>query len=249
MVKLNDLIDYTQQFMQVDRHKDYCPNGLQVEGRAEVGKIVTGVSASLAFLQQAAERGADLVLVHHGYFWRNEDPRVVGIKRKRLAFLMDRNISLMAYHLPLDAHPEVGNNATLGSKLGLVQTGSIGDANLICYGNLEQPCSLAVFAKRIDAALQRPSLVIGDLDKKLKTIAWCTGAGQSYMEEAISLGVDAFISGEISEQTTHLAHESGVAYIAAGHHATERYGVQALGEHLAKKFALEHEFIDLYNPV
>ena len=249
MVKLNDLIDYTQQFMQVDRYKDYCPNGLQVEGRAEVGKIVTGVSASLAFLQQAAEHGADLVLVHHGYFWRNEDPRVVGIKRKRLAFLMDRNISLMAYHLPLDAHPEVGNNATLGSKLGLVQTGSVGDANLICYGILEQPCSLAVFAKRIDAALQRPSLVIGDFDKKLKTVAWCTGAGQSYIEEAISLGVDAFISGEISEQTTHLAHESGVAYIAAGHHATERYGVQALGEHLAKKFALEHEFIDLYNPV
>lgn len=249
MVKLNDLIDYTQQFMQVDRHKDYCPNGLQVEGRADVGKIITGVSASLAFLEQAAERGADLALVHHGYFWRNEDPRVVGIKRKRLAFLMERNISLMAYHLPLDAHPEVGNNATLGHKLGLVQTGSVGDANLICYGSLEQSCSLAAFAKRIDTVLQRPSLVVGDLDKKLKNVAWCTGAGQSYMEEAISLGVDAFISGEISEQTTHLAHESGVAYIAAGHHATERYGVQALGEHLAKKFALEHEFLDLYNPV
>jgi dinuclear metal center YbgI/SA1388 family protein len=249
MVKLNDLIDYTQQFMQVDRHKDYCPNGLQIEGRPEVGKIVSGVSASLAFLEQAAERSADLVLVHHGYFWRNEDPRIIGIKRKRLAFLMEKNISLMAYHLPLDAHPELGNNATLGRMLGLVQTGSVADANLICHGKLEHPCSLAGFAKRIDEALQRPSLVVGDLDKVVKTAAWCTGAGQAYIEEAISLGVDVFISGEISEQTTHLARESGVAYIAAGHHATERYGVQALGEHLAKKFALDHEFLDLYNPV
>lgn len=249
MVKLNDLIDYTQQFMQVDRYKDYCPNGLQVEGRAEVSKIVTGVSASLAFLQQAAERGADLVLVHHGYFWRNEDQRVVGMKRKRLAFLLESNISLMAYHLPLDAHPELGNNATLGRKLGLVQTGSVGEANLICHGSLEQPCSLAAFAEHVGAALARPSLVIGDLHKQIKTVAWCTGAGQSYMEDAIRLGVDAYISGEISEQTTHVAHESGVAYIAAGHHATERYGIQALGEHLAKKFALEHEFLDLYNPV
>ncbi len=249
MVRLNDLIDYTQQFMQVDRYKDYCPNGLQVEGRAEVHKIVTGVSASLEFLQQAADCGADLVLVHHGYFWRNEDPRVVGIKRKRLAFLMERDISLMAYHLPLDAHPEIGNNVTLGRKLGIVQSGAVGESGLVCYGKLEQVSSLAEFTKRVDAALQRQSLVIGDLNKQLKTVAWCTGAGQAYIEEAIRLGADAFISGEISEQTTHLARESGVAYIAAGHHATERYGIQALGEHLAKKFAIQHDFLDLYNPV
>ncbi|MBZ4200275.1 MAG: Nif3-like dinuclear metal center hexameric protein [Methylotenera sp.] len=249
MVRLNDLIDYTQQFMQVDRYKDYCPNGLQVEGRAEVGKIVTGVSASLEFLQQAADCGADLVLVHHGYFWRNEDPSLVGIKRKRLAFLMARDISLVAYHLPLDAHPELGNNVTLGRKLGIVQSGSAGESGLVLYGKLEQAISLADFTKRVDSTLQRPSLVIGDLNKPLKTVAWCTGAGQAYIEEAIRLGVDAFISGEISEQTTHLAKESGVAYIAAGHHATERYGIQALGEHLVKKFAVQHEFLDLYNPV
>ncbi|CAN1491263.1 COG0327 Uncharacterized conserved protein [Methylophilaceae bacterium] len=249
MVKLNDLIDYTQQYMQVDRYKDYCPNGLQVEGRAEVRKIVTGVSASLDFLQQAADSGADLVLVHHGYFWRNEDPRVVGMKRKRLAFLMAQDISLMAYHLPLDVHPELGNNVLLGRKLGLVQVGTAGESGLVCYGRLEQAASLAEFTKGLDAMMQRPSLVIGDLNKPLKTVAWCTGAGQAYIEEAIRLGVDAFISGEISEQTTHLAKESGVAFIAAGHHATERYGVQALGEHLANKFAIQHDFLDLYNPV
>ncbi len=249
MVKLNDLIDYTQQFMQVDRYKDYCPNGLQVEGRPEVRRIVTGVSASLDFLQQAADLNADLVLVHHGYFWRNEDPRIIGIKRKRLAFLIEKNMSLMAYHLPLDAHPELGNNATLGRMLGILQVGSVGESNLVCYGSLEQDCSLAVFSKRIDAALQRQTLVIGDADKKVKTVAWCTGAGQAYIEDAIRLGVDVFISGEISEQTTHLANESGVAYIAAGHHATERYGIKALGEHLAEKFTVKHDFLDLHNPV
>ncbi len=249
MVKLTDLLQYTQQLLQVERFNDYCPNGLQLEGSAEVRKIVSGVTASMALLEAALTLNADLVLVHHGYFWRNEDPRIVGIKRKRLAFLLANNMSLMAYHLPMDAHPELGNNAQLGRKLNIEQTGSVGEANLVCYGTLKQDLSLRAFSDQIATVLQRPPLVMGDLDKQVKTVAWCTGAGQAYLEDAIRLGVDVFISGEISEQTTHLALESGVAYIAAGHHATERYGIRALGEHLAEKFSLEHHFLDLHNPV
>ena len=249
MVKLNELLHYTQELMQVERFKDYCPNGLQVEGKTEVRKIVTGVTASRALLEAAKQTDADLILVHHGYFWRNEDPRVVGIKRNRLAFLLKNDLNLMAYHLPLDAHPALGNNAQLGRILGISLTGFAGESNIIAYGDLVKPMSLQAFAKHIELALQRPPLVIGDPQKMVKKVAWCTGAAQGYIDTAIELGVDVYISGEVSEQTTHQSVESGVSYISAGHHVTERYGVQALGEHLAEKFNLAHVFIDVNNPV
>lgn len=249
MVKINELAHYTQQLMQVERFNDYCPNGLQVEGKTEIRKIVTGVTASMALLEAAQQANADLILVHHGYFWRNEDARVVGIKRNRLAFLLKNDINLMAYHLPLDAHAEFGNNVQLGRKLGITLKGFTGENDIIAYGDLTMPTHLQDFSAHIEATLQRTPLVIGEPQKMLQKIAWCTGAAQSYMDAAIELGVDAFVSGEISEQTTHQALESGVSYISAGHHVTERYGVQALGEHLAEKFNLQHVFIDIKNPV
>jgi dinuclear metal center YbgI/SA1388 family protein len=249
MVKLNDLLRYTQELMQVERFKDYCPNGLQVEGKQEVRKIVTGVTASMALLEAAKQANADLILVHHGYFWRNEDPRVVGIKRNRLAFLLKNDLSLIAYHLPLDAHAEFGNNVQLGQVLGIRPSGFAGESNIIAYGGLDQPMSLQAFALKIESALQRAPLIIGDMRKMVQKVAWCTGAAQGYIDTAIELGVDVYMSGEISEQTTHQSAESGVSYISAGHHVTERYGVQALGQHLAEKFDLIHEFIDLKNPV
>ena len=249
MVKVKELIHYTQQLMQVDCFKDYCPNGLQVEGKFEVSKIVTGVSASMSLLEAAQQVNADLVLVHHGYFWRNEDARVVGIKRNRLAFLLKHDINLAAYHLPLDAHPQLGNNMQLGRVLGIDVLEYAGASNIVAYGYLNQPTKLIDLAQHIQTSLQRVPLVIGDPNQLVRKVAWCTGAAQNYIDVAIDLGADAFISGEISEQTTHQAMESGVSYIAAGHHATERYGVQALGEHLAEKFNLQHEFIDINNPV
>lgn len=249
MVKINDLAHYTQQLMQVERFKDYCPNGLQVEGRAEIRKIVTGVTASMALLQAAHKANADLILVHHGYFWRNEDARIVGIKRNRIAFLMKHDLNLMAYHLPLDAHQELGNNVQFGKLLGLDAMNYAGDDNLLACGELGMAMTLGEFASQLEAKLQRKPMLIGDVDKLVRKVAWCTGAAQGYIDAASAMGADLFISGEISEQTTHQSQESGVAYISAGHHATERYGVQALGRHLAERFDLQHEFIDINNPV
>lgn len=249
MVKINELTHYTQQLMQVERFKDYCPNGLQVEGRTEVHKIVSGVTASMALLEAAHDAGADLILVHHGYFWRNEDARIIGIKRKRIEFLLKHDLNLMAYHLPLDAHPELGNNVQLGKLLGIEPIGYVGESSLVAYGELNQAQKLEDFARFVESSLQRTPLVIGSPDQMIAKVAWCTGAAQGYIDAAIALGVDVYISGEISEQTMHQALESSVSYISAGHHATERYGVQALGEHLAEKFNLQHEFIDIKNPV
>ena len=249
MVKINDLTHYTQQLMQVERFKDYCPNGLQVEGRQEIRKIVTGVTASMALLEAAYKANADLILVHHGYFWRNEDARIVGIKRKRIGFLMKHDLNLMAYHLPLDAHPELGNNIQLGKVLGLEAMDYAGDDNLVACAELKSAMKLGEFALQLEEKLQRKPMLIGNVDRLVKKIAWCTGAAQDYIDTAASMEADVFISGEISEQTTHQSLELGVAYICAGHHATERYGINALGKHLAQKFNLQHEFIDINNPV
>ena len=249
MVKINEITQYIQQLLQVDRFKDYCPNGLQVEGKTAVCKIVSGVTASLELLEAAHAAQADLILVHHGYFWRGEDERVVGIKRNRLAFLLKNDINLMAYHLPLDAHPELGNNAQLGKLLGITPLGYGGESNLVAYGNLVDPMALTELVQLVEKYLQRKATVVGPQQKMVQKIAWCTGAAQDYLDAAIALNADVYISGEISEQTYHEALESGVSYISAGHHATERYGVQALGEHLAQKFNLTHEFIDIKNPV
>jgi dinuclear metal center YbgI/SA1388 family protein len=248
-MELSRLVSYIQEILQPERFSDHCPNGLQIQGCPDVLKIVSGVTASMDLLQAAADAGADAVLVHHGFFWKNEDPCIVGIKQKRIKFLLDNNISLLAYHLPLDAHPELGNNAQLANRLGLNLEAWAGNQNILAYGTLPEVCLLGDFSQFVDLQLNRTPMVIGADNKQIKRVAWCTGGAQSYMQDAINLGVDLFISGEISEQTYHLAQESGVAYMAAGHHATERYGVNALGDHLAFHFSISHEFIDIHNPV
>lgn len=248
-MNIKELLDYTGQLLQVERFRDYCPNGLQVEGVPELKSLVTGVSASMALLEAAAEAGADAVLVHHGWFWKNEDVRVLGARKKRLKFLMDNDMNLMAYHLPLDAHPALGNNAQLAARLGFVSEGWFGDQQVAAYGRLAQPLTLTALCERVEVSLCRKPLFVGDPQQEVRRIAWCSGAAQDYFELAIDLGVDAFLTGEVSERTVHLARESGVGFIAAGHHATERYGIQALGEHLAQSFGLAHQFVDIDNPI
>jgi dinuclear metal center YbgI/SA1388 family protein len=246
---LNDLRDYIASLLEPDRFRDYCPNGVQVEGRAEIRRIASGVTASQRLLKAATAWNADAILVHHGYFWRNEDAAVTGIKKQRIAHLLQHDISLLAYHLPLDAHAEFGNNAQLGRRLGFMEHGRFGEQDIACYGELIQAQSLAQLTQKIAHSLQRPPLVIGEGDSTIRRIAWCTGAAQGYFEAAIALGVDAFLTGEISEQNVHVAQETGVVFIAAGHHATERYGVQSLGTHLTESCGIEHQFFDLENPV
>ena len=248
-MRLNELRDYIGSELAISRFRDYCPNGLQVEGRAEVRRIATGVTASQAVLEAATAWGADAILVHHGYFWRSEDATITGIKKRRVAHLLKHDISLLAYHLPLDAHPGLGNNARLGEQLGFIELGRFGEQDIAMHGKLAQPQTLQQLTRQIQLALQRAPQVIGHANPNIVRIAWCSGAGQGYFEQAVSLGVDAFLTGEISEQNVHVAQETGVAFIAAGHHATERYGVQALGEHLAARFSLEHRYFDQDNPV
>jgi len=249
MMQRDDLARYLDQLLEVPRFRDYCPNGLQVEGRAGVLRLVTGVSASQALIEAAIGVGADALLVHHGYFWKSEDGRITGTRRRRIGLLLQHDISLFAYHLPLDAHPEHGNNAQLGALLGFTEKGRAGEQNVVAHGCTAATQPLAAFAAHIESRLGRAPTVIGDPAQRIARIAWCTGGAQGYFEDAIALGVDAFITGEISEPQVHLARESGVAFIAAGHHATERFGVQALGAHLAARFGIEHRFIDVPNPV
>jgi dinuclear metal center YbgI/SA1388 family protein len=248
-MQLIELRDYIGSLLEVDRFRDYAPNGIQVEGRNEVMRIATGVTASQAVLSAATEWGADAVLVHHGYFWRSEEASITGIKKRRIAHLLQHDLSLLAYHLPLDAHPELGNNAQLARRLNFIQQGRFGEQDIACHGVLAQPQTLQQFTKHIEHTLQRAPQVIGHANPNITRIAWCTGAAQEYFEQAVALGVDAFLTGEISEKNVHVAQETGVAFIAAGHHATERYGIQALGEHLASRFGLQHRFFDQDNPV
>ena len=248
-MQLSELNDYIGRLLDVSRFRDYCPNGLQVEGRAEIKRIATGVTATQRLLEAATAWGADAILVHHGYFWRNEDATVTGIKKRRIAHLLRHDMSLLAYHLPLDAHAELGNNAQLAQLLGWLPQGRFGEQDIGWFGELHLPQTLKQFAENIAQALQRAPQVIGNGEKKISRIAWCSGAAQNYFEQAVALGVDAYLTGEISEQNVHVAQETGVAFIAAGHHATERYGVKALGEHLAQQFDIEHRFFDMDNPV
>jgi dinuclear metal center YbgI/SA1388 family protein len=248
-MQLNELRDYIGSLLAASRFRDYCPNGVQVEGRAEVRRIATAVSASQAVLEEATAWGADAVIVHHGYFWRSEDACISGIKKRRIAHLLQHDISLLAYHLPLDAHPELGNNAQLGKRMGWIEQGRFSEQDIASHGALPQAQTLAQLAAQIGEKLQRAPQVIGDPNRSISRIAWCSGGAQGYFEQAIALGVDAFMTGEISEQNVHVARETGVAFIAAGHHATERYGVQALGEHLVAQFGFEHRFFDQDNPV
>ncbi|WP_373975991.1 Nif3-like dinuclear metal center hexameric protein [Chitinibacter sp. SCUT-21] len=248
-IQRQELENYIGQLLAVARFKDYAPNGLQVEGKAQIHKIVTGVTASLALIEAAIELEADAILVHHGYFWKGEDQAIVRTKKQRIAKLLINDINLFGYHLPLDAHETLGNNAQLAQKLGLIPMSRFGDQDLVWRGELPVPMSLDTFKEHIGLQLKRPTLTIGDLNKPIRQVAWCTGGAQSYFREASNLDIDCFITGEASEFVTHLAHESGVAFIAAGHHATERYGIEALGKHLATEFDLEHIHLDLDNPV
>ena len=248
-MKREELVSYLDELLEPGKFRDYCPNGLQVEGRDEVRRIVTGVTASQALLDAAVARGADTILVHHGYFWKGEDGRVTGMRRRRLGALIEHDINLLAYHLPLDAHPVLGNNAQLAARLGWLADGRFGEQDIAWQGVLAEPADLAELAGKVAQTLGRTPLVIGDPQRTVRRIAWCSGGAQGYFEQAIGLGVDAFLSGEISEQTVHLARESGVAYLSAGHHATERGGVMALAGHLAERFGLDCEFVDVDNPV
>ncbi|WP_176081430.1 Nif3-like dinuclear metal center hexameric protein [Paraburkholderia tropica] len=240
---------YLNNLLETGRFKDYCPNGLQVEGRRRVQKIATGVTASLAFLEAALEWGADAVLVHHGYFWKNEAPQITGRKYRRLKTLLAHDLNLFAYHLPLDCHPEFGNNAQLGAKLGWIGEQRFGEQDLGWMATLPMPITLAHFSAQVEQTLGRTPLVLGDPDWQLRRVAWCTGAAQSLFDAAIDAGADVFLTGEISEPTFHTSAESGVAFLAAGHHATERFGVQSVGAHLAETFDIDHLFIDIDNPV
>ena len=248
MVTGLELQSHLAELLAVDRYKDYGPNGLQVEGRPEVRRLVSGVTASLALIEAAAAWGADAIVVHHGLFWRGQDGRITGWMRQRVKALLAQDINLFAYHLPLDAHAELGNNAQLGRQLGLVADARFGDQELGFIGLAPQPDGAHALATRVASALRRtPVLVPGD-GRAIRRVAWCTGGAQGYFESAVAAGADAFITGEISEPQAHLARETGVAFLACGHHATERYGAPALGEHLARRFDLEHRFIEIDNP-
>jgi len=250
MTDIHRLARHCDRLLATEGFRDYCPNGLQMEGSRPVRRLITGVTASQALIDAAVEADADALLVHHGFFWKGEDAPVVGVKARRIGALLRAGVSLLAYHLPLDAHAELGNNRRLGERLGLVDGRPEGDGDVpIWIGHLPEPLSGSAFAQRIETALRRAPLHVPAAARPLERVAWCTGAAQGFIETAQALGADCYVSGEVSEQTVHLARELGIDYFGAGHHATERYGVQALGAHLAERFGLEHRFIDIDNPV
>ncbi len=275
MTDRQELLSAFNILLQPERFTDYGPNGLQVEGKAQISKIVSGVTASRALIEAAIDAKANAIFVHHGLFWRGQTGVVTGWMKERLKLLLAHDINLFAYHLPLDAHPELGNNAQLGQKLGFitpkaVERGEIthfGDQSLGWMANIEQssdknslnqPFSPENLQKHLEKILKRhvagvfiASSAIKNVANKgaaIKNVAWCTGGAQSYFEAAIAAGADAFITGEMSEPQAHLAHECGVAYFACGHHATERYGAPAVAAHVAEKLGIEHEFIEIDNP-
>jgi len=248
MATLRNVTTFIDELLKVEQFKDFAPNGLQVDGKEKLKKIVTGVSATQALIEAAIETQADMLLVHHGWFWKQENPCILGMKYRRLKLLMDNNISLLGYHLPLDAHPEFGNNAQLANRLAIYVEDVMDEQGVGNYGRLDEYISLEKLGDRIEKSLSRKPLLISGGDHAIKKVAWCTGGAQSRIDIAALKGVDAYISGEISEHTVHVARELGVHYIAAGHHATERYGVKALGEFVAAKFGLNCEFIDIDNP-
>jgi dinuclear metal center YbgI/SA1388 family protein len=248
-MQLNQLREFCDEYLKIDEFNDYCPNGLQVEANSQVEHIVCGVTASQALIEAAIEQGADTLIVHHGYFWKGESQPITGYKGKRISSLIKNNINLLAFHLPLDAHPEIGNNVQLGRIMGWEVSASFGEQNLVLEGSLSQAQTLAEISLQIEARLDTKTLSISAGDHSIQRIAWCTGAAQGFIEAAAERGVDAFVSGEIAEPTFHLARELGIHYIAAGHHATERYGVQALCKVIADRFGIKQQFIDIPNPV
>jgi len=251
MTQRDEIVAYADELLAIDQYDDYCPNGLQVEGVDEITSLASGVTACMRLLDAAVDAGAQALLVHHGYFWKNEDPRVTGMKRRRLARLLDAGINLIAYHLPLDGHPVYGNNAQLAALLDIEPErdlpGSPGPG-IAVSGSLREPLGGEQFAERVAQKLGRQPLHIPGTAEKISRIGWCTGGGQSFIEAAAKAGMDAFLTGEVSESTVHVARENGLHFFAAGHHATERYGAEALGRHLAEKFGLSYRHIDIDNP-
>jgi len=248
-IERDALCAHLDQLLEPGRFRDYGPNGLQVEGKGRIRKIVTGVTASLALIDAAIAADADALLVHHGLFWRGQDGRVTGWMRQRLARLLGHELNLLAYHLPLDAHPELGNNAQWGLQLGLLADARFGEQDLGFIGPAPQGMDSAqALAARVELALARPTTLVPGDGRPLRRVAWCSGGAQGYFEPAIAAGADIFLTGEISEPQAHYARETGVAFLACGHHASERYGVQALGDTLARHFGVAHTFIEVPNP-
>ena len=246
-----NLLHAFDALLQPARFKDYGPNGLQVEGKTQVRRIVSGVTASRALIEAAIAAQADAIFVHHGLFWRGQEGCVTGWLKQRLALLLAHDINLFAYHLPLDAHPQLGNNAQLGVQLGLTASTFFGEQGLGCLGGRTDGGSFAAagdLAQHIEKTLRRPVVQVGPAGKAIKNIAWCSGGAQGYFEAAIAAGADAFITGEISEPQAHLAREMNVVFIACGHHASERYGAPAVASHIAAQFGLDHQFIEIDNP-
>jgi dinuclear metal center YbgI/SA1388 family protein len=251
MASAQQLLHAFDTLLQPERFKDYGPNGLQVEGRTEVRRIVSGVTASLALIDAAIDDGADAILVHHGLFWRGQDGRVTGWMKQRLSRLLAHDVNLLAYHLPLDAHPDWGNNAQLARVLGLRASARFGDQDLGFLGGAIDGSAFpdtGALAARIEQALGRPVLRIDGASGPVTRIAWCTGGAQGYFEAAIAAGAQVFITGEVSEPQAHYARECGVSFLACGHHATERYGAPAVAAQVASQLGLEHRFIDIPNP-
>ncbi|MEY2838015.1 MAG: hypothetical protein RJB60_314 [Pseudomonadota bacterium] len=248
MIDQKVLTAHIDQVLDAGRFKDYGPNGLQVEGKACIGKIVSGVTASLALIDAAIAEGADAILVHHGLFWRGQDGRVTGWMRQRLGRLIEHNINLLAYHLPLDAHSTLGNNAQWGMRLGLLADARFGDQNLGFIGAAPAGMSLQSLADQAQQDARRTVTLLPGDGRDIKRVAWCSGGAQGYFEGAIAAGADLFLTGEISEPQAHYARETGVAFIACGHHASERHGAPALAQAVADHFGLSHTFIDIDNP-
>ncbi len=251
-MQLQQLSDFCADYLRISDFKDYCPNGVQVEGVSEVKSIVSGVTASLDLIEAAIDAKADTLLVHHGYFWKGEPSVITGFKARRIRSLINNNLNLLAYYLPLDAHPVIGNNAQIANIMGWEVQGtfaSVGVHDIVFHTTLASPITLDDLTSMIADKLNAKPLSLMAGDKPISRIAWCTGAAQSYIDQAADRGFDVFISGKVSENTFHYAKECGIHYIAAGHHATERYGVQALGRLIAEQFSVKHQFIDIPNPV
>jgi dinuclear metal center YbgI/SA1388 family protein len=240
------LAAYLENYLQVARISDYCPNGLQVEGKREIRRVITGVTASMQLIEHAVATHADAVLVHHGLFWKGDPPVLNGFRRQRLAKVLAHDLNVFAYHLPLDIHPEVGNNVQLAAQMGWVLHNTVGDKGLVCIGAPAKASTVQTLVNDLSQRLGRVPEVVGTLDQAINTIVWCTGGAASYVELAASHGADVFVTGELSESAVHIALETGTVLIGAGHHATERGGPQALGEHLAAQFGIDVEFIDCY---
>ena len=250
-VTRSELNRYLNTLLSVNEISDYCPNGLQVEGSSTIERVVTGVTASQALIEAAIEASADAILVHHGYFWKGESPVICGMKKQRISALLANDINLYAYHLPLDVHPQLGNNRQLGELLNIDNIrpiSSVKPVGVLMEGKFSAPMSHAALKQLLSDRLERSVLAEGDDEKSIHTVAWCTGGGQNFIEQAANAGADAFITGEVSEQTIHIAREMNISFFAGGHHATERYGIKTLGEHICDEFDVDVQFIDIPNP-